>query len=399
MEIVHVISFTLNHTKAIRDVLVCLRHSAQEKPGYSILLFCDLPDAPFPKLYDEDSLIRTLRNGIKSMNTSSLGSISLLVRSRVWDDAARAYLGSGQSCSSREVIAQLLVQGETSAAFEYTDIAPASMKGRWEAVLFSDLSVTCTPDTPVRMAAYLKEQSLSAVGAWISPHTGSSSSALSSVCAHLPFSLSPRHAAQEWRCLQQGQVSCSHPVLFTLEALSHIDKIQSVFAVPQCCFCCRHAPDLPAVFLNYQRLCRIYPLSSIGVPLLQLALLCTAAVWGIPLFAVCALIPELWAVLHPRIWSGVLLRTALLPITVLHALDMLLCRLLARSPLLRLRVPKRLFSPLFGLFFALALLAAAFISVYALTAVMPFAFLWLCMPILYPALDQVDDGAAAPIHA
>lgn len=401
MKLVHVVSFTLCHQQAIRDALahVCQFFSHSDDSSCSILLFGDLPDAPCAKLPQEDSLIQALHAGVKSMNAQQTDSCFLLVRRRVWDDAARQYLGCGQRLSCRETIAQLILQGETDAAFEFAGIALASIKGRWEAALFSDVSVICMPDTPMRAAAYLEKHRLTAVGLRILPRREYPRSALDHLSRHMPISLSPLHAAKEYALAQQGQVSADHPVLYTLQALSVIKMRQPVPVAPQCCFIRRHAPDWPSVFSHYRHLCWIAPLPNACVPLIQLACLITAAVFGIPLFAICALLPELWSLLHPRAWSGVLLRMALLPLSALHALDVLLCRLLARSALVRLRVPSRLFSPLFCLFAALALLAAAFVSVYALVSVLPFVMLWLCMPVLYPVLDQVDDGAAAPTPA
>jgi len=398
IKLVHVISFTLFHRQAVCDALDYL-HQLQTEPDdlrCPILLFCDLPDAGAPKLPLEDSLIQTLHTGIKAMNAQHAESCFLLIRRRVWDDAARQYLGISQKLSCREVIAQLMLQGDTDAAFELTNIAPEFIKGRWDAVLFSDISVSCTLDTPIRAAAYLEIHKLSAVGLRILPRREYPRSALEYLSGHIPFSLSPQHAAKEYELARHGQVSADHPALYTLQGLSRIKMRQPVPVAPQCCFIFRHAPDWPSVFSSYRRLCRIAPLSNACVPLIQFAFLAAAAVFGMPLFSVCTLLPELWTLLHPRAWPSVLLRMALLPLTALHALDVLLCRLLARSPLFRLRVPSRLFSPLFCLFAALVLLTAAFVSVYALVSVLPFAFIWLCMPVLYPVLDQVDDGAAAP---
>ena len=398
MRLVHIVSFTLCHQQTIRDALahVCQLFSNSDDFRCSILLFCDLPDAPCAKLPQEDSLIQALHSGIKSMNMHHADSCFLLVRRRVWDDAARQYLGRGQRLSCREVIAQLLLQGESSASFESASIMPASTRDRWEAVLFSDISIICTPDTPVRTAAYLEKHKLAAVGLRILPRREYPHSALEHLSGHMPFSLSPLHAAKEYALAQQGQVSADQPILYTLQALSVIQMRQPAPVAPQCCFTRKHAPDWPSIFSHYRRLCRIAPLSNACVPLIQLACLAAAAVFGIPLFAVCALLPELWTLFQPSAWPSALLRIALLPLTAPHALDVLLCRLLARSALLRLRVPSLLFSPLVCLFAALALLAAAFVSVYALVSVLPFVMLWLCMPVLYPVLDQVDDGDAAP---
>jgi len=396
MKLVHVVSFTLFHDQAQRNALIhaqrlCMCSSEAACP---VLLFCDLPDASCIRYPQEDSLIQTLHAGVKSIQAQHENSCFLLVRRRIWDDAARQYLGAGQSLSCREVIAQLMLQGESAADFELATLACASIKERWDAVLFSDISVICTPDTPARAAAYLQKHNLPAVSLPVLPCRERPLSALERLSRPVSFSLSAPHAAQEYALMLQEHRSADSPMLYTLKALSGIAQLHSIPAAQQCFFIRRYGPDWPSIISDYRRLCRIAPLSNAGIPLFQLFLLCAAAVWGIPLFAFCALLPELWALLHPRAWPGVVLRMALLPLTALHALDTLLCRLLARSSLLRLRVPGRLFSPLVCLFAALALLAAAFVSVYALVSVLPYVMLWLSIPVLYSALDQTDASAA-----
>ena len=394
MKVLHVVSYTLSSGQAISDALTHLQQLHAH--NHAVLLFCDLPDAPCRLLPDEQPLIRSLLHSISAMNGSREPNVFLLVLSRVWDDAARMYLGSSQMLSCRTIMAQLLVYGQTQAEFEASSVLPASLKGGFDAVLFSDLSLTCSPDVPLRMAAYLAGESIRAAGADVLLHHEHPCSALSLLCARSPLSLSPVQAMRRCMLTKQGRISCDQPVMYTSQALASLDEIQSVPAAPSCAFQCRHAPTVQSLFLRYHSLCRKHLFPHACVPLLQFAALAAGAVSGLPLWAAAAVLPELWALFHPHAWPGVLLRTALLPLTMLHALDLLLCRLLAHSPLLRLRVPVRLFSPLICLFAALALFIAALISVDALVSVLPFVLLWLCMPVLYPVLDQPDDGGCTP---
>lgn len=394
MKLVHVVSLTLRNRQTAGDALAYVRHLCANPGCTPVLLLCDLPDASCARLPEDDSMIQSLLAGTAAQNKENPGSVFLLVRRRVWDDAARQFLGSSQQLSCQEVMAQLLLSGETAAVFEAASIAPSSIKRRWDAVLFSDIALCCLPDIPMRMAAYLKSQALTAVGAHILSDSASQSSPLARLYAYCPFSLSSIQAVREYTRLNQELATSRNPVLYTLDALSRSDETHLIPLAPQCTFNRRISPDWQSVFRSYHALCRIHPLLHAGVPLMQLIGLAAAAVSGIPGLAVCALLPEYPLLFHLRAWPGVLLRMALLPLTALHALDMLLCRMLARSPLLRLRVPERLFSPLFFLFMAIMLLGTAFLSVYALVSVLPFAFLWLCMPLLYPAFDQADVGAA-----
>lgn len=388
MELLHVVSFTLSHGQVIGEALSHLRRlsARSEQLRCPILLFCDLPDASCPKAPEEDPLIRKLLSGVMAMNARRNDSFFLLVRSRVWDDAQRQYLGAGQALSCREVIAQLLLEGKTCAAFEAASISPPSMKNRWQAVLFSDSSLACTPDTPMRMAQYMKSRSLDTVGVPVLPRREFPRSALARlfICSH--FSLSPLQAAQEYAFAQQGLVASEQPILYTCGALARIGEIQAVPAAPGCAFIRRQPPDMRAVTAMYHRL--RHPFRDALVPLVQLALLTAAAVFGFAPFAAAAMLPEIWTLLHPRAWPGALLRTAMLPMTAMLALDALLCRLLARSPLLRIRVPGSLRSPLSCLLAAGALLPAALISAQSLAVLLPILLLWLSAPLWFPALER-----------
>ncbi|MBQ7885598.1 MAG: hypothetical protein IJ313_01750 [Clostridia bacterium] len=390
MELVHVVSFTLSHAQSISGALAQLRHLSARSQALRcpILLFCDLPNAACPLSPEEEPLIRRLLSGVMSMNARRENCFYLLVRRRVWDDAARQYLGSEQPLSVREVIAQLLANGQTQAVFEAASISPASLKGRWEAALFSDISLACTPDVPARMAEYLKSCPQGAVGARVLPRREYPHSALARLCACSPFSLSPLRDAREYALARQGFVSTESPVLYTTQALSEHASAQAVPAASGCVFVSRRPPVFPEIIRAYRRLCRTHPLRDAYVPLVQLALLAAAAFSGFSPLVAAALLPELFALMRPRMWPGALLRTALLPLTALLSLDTLLCRLLARSPLLRLRVPQSLLSPFGCLLAAGALLPLSFFSVHALAALLPILLLWLSAPLLLPALDR-----------
>ena len=62
----------------------------------ALLLLCDLPDA-FSEVMPEDApLLRALQSAVMAADARCPGHFLLLVRKRVWDDAARLYLGENQ---------------------------------------------------------------------------------------------------------------------------------------------------------------------------------------------------------------------------------------------------------------------------------------------------------------
>ena len=58
------------------------------QPGSAVLLLCDLPDAPAQTMPQDALLLRRLQSGVMAIDRRRPGCAMLLVRRRVWDDAA-----------------------------------------------------------------------------------------------------------------------------------------------------------------------------------------------------------------------------------------------------------------------------------------------------------------------
>ena len=388
-QLVHVVSFTLRSEESVRAILSHLGRliPRQQMLRCNLLLFCDLPDAPAARLPEEEPVLRQLLQGITAMNARLKGCFSLLVRSRVWDNASRQYLGAGQALSPRQVIAQLLARGKTPAAFDSASIDPASLKGKYDAVLFSSEQWTCTPDMPMRMLSALDSACEGAVGARVLSRDAYPRSVLSRLCAPGCFSFSPVCCAQKYALLRRQRCPAQNPVMYTAAALAS-EMAASVPLAKDCFFVQKQPPTLRWLLEEYRHLCRTQESAWLLLPWLQLFALFLSALTGFPILAAAALIPEIGSLVHPRQWPGMLLRTAFLPLTALLSLDALLCRLFARSPLLRIRVPESLLSPTGCMLTAGLLLPAAFLSVHALAVLLPIALLWLSTPLLVQALDR-----------
>lgn len=368
-----------------------LRMARQARPAgskYTLLLLCDLPDAGAASLPGDAPMLRRLQSGVMAMNARNSGFL-LLVRRRVWDDAQRAFLGENQPVSCRRVIARLLAQGETDAAFDAATVSPASLKGRFSHVLFSEISLACTPDTPARMLETLESSSVCCIAARVAERHAFPQTALARLCAAAPFSLTPFQNARHAYLRRKGLGLPDAPVLFSADALAASPCTPlAVPAAQDCVFVRRNSRTLPDYFSAYRQLCLKDGLFHALLPLFQMALLFAGAAVGLPWLAALALLPaELWTLLHPRLLPGALLRLALLPLTACVSLDALLCRMLAKSRLLRLRVSDPLISPQGSMFFAAVLLPAAMHGAQALAFLLPVCLLWLAAPLIIPALD------------
>ena len=115
----------------------------------ALLLLCDLPDA-FSEVMPEDApLLRALQSAVMAADARCPGHFLLLVRKRVWDDAARLYLGENQPLLPMQTVAALLAHGHAPSAFAAASFSPASLAGQFSAALFCPADVSCAPDVPV----------------------------------------------------------------------------------------------------------------------------------------------------------------------------------------------------------------------------------------------------------
>lgn len=379
-------------------------------PGVSLLLICDLPDSDAAKTPEDDALIRLLQSGTMSADPLLSGRLLLLVRRRVWDDAARAYLGAGQPVPPWQVAAQLLTGGQTDTAFEAATFSPASLKGQYGTILLMSDVLACTPDTPVRMVRALEASGKPCLRGRILPFRPPEETALSRLaCAG--FDLSPLLEAHALRLRRQHLALPGDATVFSaasFAALAHGNMPASPCPLAEDCLFVRSSPETPGALLRSLRARQASAFGALArerdnpharlhaaialLPLAQLLLLLLAALLGsAPLAALTVLVPEGYALLHPRLLPGALVRLALLPARAMCAFDAGMARLLARSPRFRVELsPGAMGAPGCALIGA-ALLALAFRTIYALAPLLLVCLLWLSAPLLFPAL-------ASPLH-
>ncbi|MDY4541924.1 MAG: hypothetical protein SPD88_03905 [Candidatus Ventricola sp.] len=386
--LLHVVSCVLRTQADADDALRQLRRLSAGDAAHTLLLFAGFHAANAASLPDDAPLLRRLQSGVMAMNARRPGRFLLLARRRVWDDASRQYLGWEQPLSCREVLAQLLSSGQTSAVFDAATVSPASLKGRFDAVLFSGMELSCTPDTPARMLAALDHAPCGRVAALIRHPRAYPETVFARLVRTCGFSLSPVSAARETLLARDGLLPAYQPTLFTAGALiASLDAPVTASPKAEGCFFMRRAPLTLAACFSAHRLHVLRRTDAVSfLPLVQLALLVTSALTGVPLLTALALLPEALALLHPRLLPGALLCTALLPLTAAVSLDALLCRLFARSRWLRLRLPDSLVSAQGCMLTGAVLLPLAIASVQALVFLLPILLLWLSAPLLLSAL-------------
>ena len=380
--LLQVITFTpqmpADVSRALRQVRRMLPRTCTG--GHTLLLLCDLPDAPGERMPEDDALLRLLQSGVMAMDSRSACRILLLVRRRAWDDVRRCFVGAAQQPGARQVVAQLLLDGRTRAVFEAATFSPASLRGQYAAVLMMPLSLACTPDTPARMHRALGQAGC--VCGAVRPRVEYPASAVTRLAAQ-SFSLSPLQLWHVLRCARRGCAPTDAPILCTPQVLRAVPPDAPLAA--DCLFVPRERATLGALLSDWHARCLRTGREAV-LPPLQLALLLAAAWLGAPPL-LAALLPELPSIVRPRMLPGVLVRLALMPLTAGLALDALLCRTFARAGFLRVRVPAALLTARGCVLMGLALLAAAVAGVRMLAPLLALSLLWLGAPLLLPALD------------
>ncbi len=359
----------------------------------ALLLLCDLPDA-FSEVMPEDApLLRALQSAVMAADARCPGHFLLLVRKRVWDDAARLYLGENQPLLPMQTVAALLAHGHAPSAFAAASFSPASLAGQFSAALFCPADVSCTPDVPRRMLAALGESGLLAARV-LSPLADDAP-----LSNRLPgFSFWESRAASDDFLARRRRARLSDGVLLaSSRAFSVVEKsdgsdVCPLWDVPA--FVADASPSLRGALRqtrrDLDRLCRLTAPTRLqklmlSAPPLRLLLLFFAAVSGWEWVAVLALL-EPYALLHPRMLPAALVRLAFLPMTALCAANAFFAHRLAHSPLLRIRFPTGAQTPAACAVCGAALLPAAFLSLRALAPLLFVSLLWLAAPPLFRAL-------------
>lgn len=359
----------------------------------ALLLLCDLPDA-FSEVMPEDApLLRALQSAVMAADARCPGHFLLLVRKRVWDDAARLYLGENQPLLPMQTVAALLAHGHAPSAFAAASFSPASLAGQFSAALFCPADVSCAPDVPRRMLAALGESGLLAARV-LSPLADDAP-----LSNRLPgFSFWESRAASDDFLARRRRARLSDGVLLaSSRAFSIVEKsdgsdVCPLWDVPA--FVADASPSLRGALRqtrrDLDRLCRLPAPTRLqklmlSAPPLRLLLLFFAAVSGWEWVAVLALL-EPYALLHPRMLPAALVRLAFLPMTALCAVNAFFAHRLARSPLLRVRFPMGAQTPAACAVCGAVLLPAAFLSLRALAPLLFVSLLWLAAPPLFRAL-------------
>ncbi len=373
MALLHVILAAPADIAQADQALTAVRRALPRNGEQTVLLFCDLPDAPHIRMPEDEALMRRLQSGIMRIERLRPGRAILLIRRRAWSDAARQYLGQTQAIAANRVIALLLTGRPVEATFDAVSRSPRALAGCFDAVLVSDVSLSCSPDVPGRMQHAMRRCG------WVFG----------------PIVRAPRDEEPLLgRLLRQGFSLSEHlpehalPFMTTPQKL--LDGAPACTSIEaDCPFVSRETPSLDAL-LQHARVQQMQSRRTalLLLPVVEMLLLFLAAVTGHEVLAYLALIwPERSALVHPIRLPGALVRLALLPALAASALDVALSRLLRRSPRLRLSMPAAAQRPFGCVPFGVALWLLAFLGVHALVPLLPVSLLWVLAPWIARALD------------
>lgn len=386
----------------IRDARFLLPGKSEDGE-ISLLLFCDLPASHAAREPADGAIIRTLQSGAMSLNARARSRVMLLVRQRTYSDAERAYLGAAQPLAPMQAVAQMITSGETDARFECATAQPASLKGFAGPVLFMPASLSCTPDTPVRMARRLGDLNVPFLAARVLAFPMDPPSALVRL-AREGFSLSPLREASAHALVPQGFAKRQETSVLMAAAhalpmlLGDAPEARLCPVAQDCFFAARQIPTLRTLFDESRRFCaRALRAARSGgwkqtaqamLPLAQLALLFLCAALGSGwLTGIVLLAPEFYALAHPRLLPGALIRLALLPNRAMAALSTLMGFAFARTKRFRLELSPAALGAGGSVFFGSLLLSGALFSVRALVPLFFVSLLWLSAPVLLPSLE------------
>lgn len=389
-----------------------LRHAADPDPASdtACLLLCDLPAADCPHMPGDAPIIRALQSGVMAMDSRRPGRFMLLVRSRVWCDAARQYLGDEQSETPAQAVARILASQRPAAPFAAASVSPETLPGKFDAVLLLSASLACTPDTPARMLRRMVSLGADSLRGRVVLPTGHMDTPLRRLLAlgYTPSGVAAARAFTAPAC-----PAADAPVLYTADALVRLAGVPACdWPMPEhtsdnALFLWKDPPALPNVLRAYRIDCLQSGSGAALLPVVQIALLFWAALTGSFVLAMLAfLLPELPAVRHPTRLPCALIRTALLPVHAALAADALLARAFACLPGFRIQVSRMLFTAEGCAVAGGLLIALGIVSAGALVPLMFIGLLWLAAPLIMRALDTpavqripLTDAEAAKLRA
>ena len=389
--LLHVITAEIGSSGDAEHALRALRRASGPETAdeRTLLLFCDLAASQVQKLPQDEPLIRSLQSAVMAMNARCPGRFHLLIRRRQLDDVRREYVGEAQQTPVHRVLLDLIETGETRTRFECATVSPAALHSCCSAVLFSPASLSCTPDTPLRMLAALESAPSGCLRADTLHRHAYPESVLDRLM-RTGFSLTPFRDAREAAMRREGLADAFGPAIFTPNGLRDMleSPAQPVPLLPDCIFVQEKPALLVSVFSAFREDCLRLSAAYATLPVMQLFLLFTAALLGYaPLAAAAVLLPEIGSLRFIRRLPAALLRLALLPLRAFLAFDALLMRWQVKAKRFRLCVPVSFFNAQAVCACGGLILLCAISGASALAALLPVCLLWLFAPLLIPALQ------------
>lgn len=388
--------------QAVQAVRRALRLLPLAGSGGAVLLVCGLEGAPADVMPGDADALRLLQSGIASAAARGAGRLFMMTVAREWDDAARAFVSPVRPAM---LVSRLLLGEAPGVSFAVSTVAPASLRGAYERFLVMDAELAPMPGAPSILAQGARLSPDGIARGAVLPRPGWPETLLSRL-ERIGFALSPAREAVAHSLAREGlALTAEGPVLLERRAFA----AAASGTLPERCplmqdalFVSRESIPVKEL-LARERRAQAQALSRLPsprallapralltlLPTLRLLALLLAAAWGLPLLALAAvIIPEGYALAHPHLLPGTLVRLSLLPADALGAADALLRRLLARSRVFRVELPAAAFSPRMCTALGAALLALALVSARALVPIFVVSLLWLGAPLVASALSS-----------
>ena len=369
------------HVSSAQDAAQAVRRAMRLMPFAGdeggVLLLCALGEAPAETMPGDADLLRLLQSGVASASARGAGRLFMMAVARVWDDAARAFVSPLRPAM---LAARLLLGEATGVSFAASTIAPASLHGAFERLLVMDAELAPMPGAPAQLAQAARLSPEGIARGAVLPRPGWPETLLARL-ERIGFAFSPVREAVSHALAREGlALTAGGPVMLERRALdgAAAGSLPERCPLAQDCFFVRRESLAAERLLEAERRAQAQLLSTLStlldfaapralcalLPLLRLLALLLSAALGTPLLAlIAAVVPEGYALAHPRLLPGALVRLSLLPANALGAADALLRRLLARSRVFRVELPAAAFSPrtctlLGGVLLALSVVSA-----------------------------------------
>lgn len=130
-------------------------HLANPGARFDYMLLSDFTDANAEETPADSSILEALEMGIQSLNDAYGSRFHALHRRRVWDAVEGCFIGHERKRGALKMLTQLICGEETQESLDFSTLPPASLRGRWQAVITLDADTFLPSGAAERMLCTL----------------------------------------------------------------------------------------------------------------------------------------------------------------------------------------------------------------------------------------------------